>query len=138
MKPSNKQNSTYTKIEKRERIIIIIIFFFFLAMQFLAIFPCSSYMWSPILQYLPEHYTHTERERGWSKVFLEVFYFGAVCVRIGCMEKVGNVILTNLPKRVPQFCRACFKWKLERCFYQFVLQFCPYLNIYPKQGKPHK
>jgi len=79
-----------------------------------------------------------DRERGWSRVFLEVFYFGVICVRIGCMEKVGKVILTNLPKRVLQFCQACFKWESERCFYQFVLQFCPYLNIYPKHGKPHK
>ena len=48
----------------------------------------------PILLYIPEHYR--ERERGWSRVLLEVFSFGAVCVKVGYMEKVGKVILRNL------------------------------------------
>lgn len=82
------QQKRTTKIKKRENNSNFS-FFFFSTKQLLAIFSCSSY--SSIS-------TRTlQREKGRSRVFLEDLSFGAVCVKIGYMEKVGKVILRNLP-----------------------------------------
>ena len=86
-----KQNSTQAKCnilreeETNQRIRTILARVF---LELLAIFLCSFY------SLISTRTLHRERERegGWSRVFLEVFFFGAVCVKIGYMEKVGKVI----------------------------------------------